>query len=283
MNSQLSNVMYLTRVEEGFDSKRCHICGKERPLTWEHVPPRSAYNECDSLWERMTVPTGAPSSARKYRARGGFKVQTLCSECNSGRCARYAEAYVRFVRHLVETPKLFGPSGRSRLVSIPSDTLLLAKEIATMILAVEPEGLGGDFAALRQFVLDPEGIVHPKFRILAFLVPSRPNSGTIQPYHGRVDTFAPGFGFHGGEISRFPFGFVYASEIGDAYQPKFLADITHWFWTSAIEQRTHATVNLHCRLTVINSIVAGARGSRELPQSGYIPPNAVSFPKDLPG
>ena len=126
-----------------------------------------------------------------------------------------------------------------------------------MILAIEPENIGGDFAALRHFVMDPTSVVRPHFQVLAFLVPDRPEAGTIQPYHARVETFDPGFRFNGGEISRFPFGVVYASDIAQGYRPDLLTDITQWFWTFDLEQRTHATVSLRCRLTGVDSIVAG--------------------------
>ena len=112
-------------------------------------------------------------------------------------------------------------------VSVRCDTLMLAKEMATMILAIEPSGYGDHVPALRQFVRDRQVTFSPNFRVHAFLVPDLPNAGTITRFHARVHSFAPGYGFMGGEISFFPFGFVYACKCG--YAPEALTDVTHWF------------------------------------------------------
>src|SRR5437879_297149 len=131
---KLKQVMYLTSDRPTNDSI-CHVCGREESLTREHVPPQSAFNSNTRLWERLTKPQGARDTAYTVVIGGGFWVRTLCRNCNNRVCSPYAAAYVEFARHLVDTPTLFDATGRSRLVSIPCDTLMLAKELATMILA----------------------------------------------------------------------------------------------------------------------------------------------------
>ena len=265
--SSLNNLMYLTPSQgREHEDGRCHICLEKKKLTREHVPPRSAYNHCDALWHRLETPNGAKKSARSVRLRGGFVVRSLCQDCNNSVCSPYAKAYVTFVKHLVESPKLFDGFGVKRIVSIPCSTLLLAKEIATMILAIEPVTYGQHYPELRYFVLDPKLTFKPNFRVYAFLVPESPKSGTITRAHGRVDTFAKGYKFLGGEISRFPFGFVFASELGEGYDHSTFTDITHWFF----DDRENSTVSLASRLTGVDSIQCGVGSPRTCPQIDFV-------------
>jgi hypothetical protein len=141
-----------------------------------------------------------------------------------------------------------------------------------MILALESVSYAGHYAALREFVLHKEATFQPNFRVLAFLVPDLPQAGTITRFHGRVDTFAPGFRFTGDEISWFPFGFLYAAEIGRGYEPEYLTDVTRWFTTGNRRERHRDAVTLFCRVTGVDSIQCGLGNNRMRPQIDYIDP-----------
>ncbi len=262
--------MVLTPDRKQKEDGRCHICLRKVTLTLEHVPPKRAFNECNALWERLVIPDNAAESARRIRIRGGFRVRTLCRACNSSLCSPYAKAYVRFVRHLVESPRLFGPSGNNRIVSVPCDTLMLAKEIATMILAIEPEAYAQHYTDLRRFVLDRSATFQPNFRVFAFLVPDDPSAGTVTRFHARVATYAPDYGFVGGEISWFPFGFVYATQIGRGYDLDGLTDVTRWFTTAGFAERKRDIVSLRCRVTGVESIQCAVGRERLRPQLDYV-------------
>jgi len=174
----------------------------------------------------------------------------------------------------VEAPQLFDPTGRTRLVSIPSDTLYIAKEIAAMILASEPVKYADYYPALRHFVMDARATFQPNFTVRGFLVPDSPQAGTITRFHGRVDTFAPGYGFVGGEISHFPFGFVYATQIGSGYGIEGLTDLTRWFTTASDFDRNNDAASLYCRITGVDSIQCGIGRERKSPQIDYLGPPA---------
>jgi hypothetical protein len=76
----------------------CHLCGERKALSFEHVPPRAAYNH----FPRFRL------NAREYiehRYRGspeptlideprGAGAHTLCVKCNTRRCARYALHFI---------------------------------------------------------------------------------------------------------------------------------------------------------------------------------------------
>lgn len=267
----LSNLMHLgwlpkteREAEENFET--CHVCLARGPLTKEHIPPESAFNDDSRLWEHLVV-QGSTSALRRARIRGGFQVSTLCARCNTARCSAYARAYVKFVHHLVDTPALFDHRGTARLVSV-SLPLFVAKEIATMILAVEPIHFARHHPDLRNFVLDPRSIIIPPFRILGFLVPQLPETGTIARFHARVASFAPGFQFVGGEISWYPFGFLYATEIGPGYEPHRLTDIGSWFTATGVRSDAKS---FFTRLTGVDSLNVAIGGRRRFPQIDYLP------------
>jgi hypothetical protein len=270
-HEKLSWVMHLTPAyQPEVERNVCHICLEQKKLSREHVPPRSAFNNCTALWDRLVPPKGANDAARQVMLKGGLYVPTLCQDCNNRVCSTYASAYVDFVRHLVSMPALFDSNGVARIVSVPCDTLMLAKELATMILAIEKVAYSKHYLALRQFVLNKDATLDPNFRVLAFLVPELPHAGTITRIHGRVDTFARGYNFVGGEISFFPFGFVYTSEIGIGYDLHTLTDVTHWFVRGNKADRLNTTVSLFQRLTGVDSIQCSVGHERMRPQIDYL-------------
>jgi hypothetical protein len=266
-----------TRAELEENLRFCHVCLQEGPLSREHVPPQKAFNSIDRFWDHLVIERST-SRPRKARIRGGFVVETLCGKCNNEICSRYAKAYVRFVHDLVTAPQLFGPDDTARQIRVRRDTLFIAKEIATMILAIESIDFARHNHQLRQFVLDETCVLHPGFQILAFLVPDHETAGTITHFHARVDTFAPGLAFAGGEISWYPFGFVYTSQIGKGYHVDRFTDITHWFTTSDRAARTSSWVSLYLRLTGVDSIQVGVGDRRVRPQIDYLPSTSLIKP-----
>ncbi len=199
---------------------RCHICLLNKKLTREHIPPRKAFNDCTQLWDRLVLNSVSETIGR-VQIKGGLWVKTLCGKCNKGICSPYAKEYVRFVKQLVESPKLFDGTSNGRIISVKANPLFLAKQIATMILSIEDVQFAKYRSDLRSFVMDPMLTINPPFDFYAFLVPEVPEAGTVLRFHARVDTYAPGYGFAGGEISWFPFGIIYCSRIDSAEVLRF--------------------------------------------------------------
>lgn len=196
-------------------------------------------------------------------------MQALCKTCNNTVCSPYATEYALFTNHIHTSPVIYDERGVGRLLSLSFNRLLLAKQISTMILTLEYVGFAETHTSLRSFVLDPNLTVQPQFRVLAFLVPNSPYTGTFLRHHSRVDTFAPGWGFVGGEISHYPFGFVYTTKIGLNYRPDLLTDITSWF-TSAQNSVTPEVIRFYRRLTGVGSNAEALGFSRNHPQIDYL-------------
>jgi len=260
---------------------KCHVCHRTAPLTKEHVPPRAAFNNESRIWERLN-PWSArqrASSRPEWRTQvlretwqNGFYVESLCAGCNSSMGGDVVKAYARHARNLAEAPRLFEPRGGKRMVRVHEDTLLLARQIATMILAIERTEFGDLHSDLRAFARGDLKSVLPPFRVLAFLVPQRPDAGTISRAQYRGNGLSSGYAALAGEISMFPFGIVYAFELAHRYRPLDLADITHWFSASAPVDRLNAWIETSSRLTVLNSVYCALGNARYYPQIDTVLP-----------
>jgi hypothetical protein len=261
--------------------RRCHLCLSAARLTKEHVPPEAAFNGERRLWERFNPhskgidpDSGAqrgPSQTVMDTWQGGFYVRTLCRDCNSRSGQGSAAEYVRFVRDLAEAPRLFTPGDDRRIVRVRADTLLVARQIAVMILAIQDLAYAQLHGSLRAFARGEIESTVPPFRVLAFLVPDDPAAGTVARAHGRVDGSGGSFAAMAGEISLFPFGFVFADELGSGYRPDELADITAWFSSTRRIDRESVWMSLPRRLTVLDSVHGALGNHRRGPQIDSMP------------
>ncbi len=268
----LENLAYLANVNyDDIEDGRCHVC-LGYGLTDEHLPPAASGNSLNANWGILSDSQIPRTMSGFSKVRGGFRVESLCAKCNNGICSRYAQEYISFVRYLDESPRIFATDSRRQWISIPADTLLLAKQLATMILASEPLGYALHNPELRAFVLHPNRTYEPPFRVLAFRVPNRREAGTITRFHARADTFSKGYAFAGGEISYPPFGIVYTSQIGRGYDLSTFADITHWFRFGDEQDRHNQSISLGCRITGVDSIQTGLGRPRTMPQVDYVRP-----------
>ncbi len=74
----------------------CAICGTYGPLSFEHVPPRKAFNDYPvrEILFADAVNVGPDDSLRgriEQRGSGGY---TLCAPCNNNTGAWYGEAFI---------------------------------------------------------------------------------------------------------------------------------------------------------------------------------------------
>ncbi len=83
----------------------CHICGKYCELTFEHIPPKQAFN-----WQRAKIYNGDEAlkrskgeQARYCNLQQGMGKYSLCQSCNNNTGAWYAQTYCDFAMDVVKS------------------------------------------------------------------------------------------------------------------------------------------------------------------------------------
>lgn len=151
----------------------CRLCGKEGELTFEHIPPRSAYNRDRVQLQTPEVVDGEGIVAvpGRYQQRGAGGCY-LCGDCNNFLGREYVPDYMRFARIVGEalnrTPDLENvndredfPSFRLKVERLKENDLQIRpssviKQAVSMLLCVAAPGFAERREDLRAYVLDPE-------------------------------------------------------------------------------------------------------------------------------
>lgn len=60
---------------------RCNICGSKAKLTWDHVPPKSCYNNGPIKYNQLHK--GIPSEKYEGFFQSGIRFRSLCEKCNN--------------------------------------------------------------------------------------------------------------------------------------------------------------------------------------------------------
>lgn len=149
----------------------CAICGEHKPLTFEHIPPRSAYND-----RTVKILRGEKAlnhrlgeiehGQQQQKGAGGW---VTCAECNNKSGRWYVREYAAWVERGVGVLAKVGDRERQderiepRIVGVSFEgvrPLLFLKQVVFMILAVNHAGFGAVHPDLRRFVLsrDATGI-----------------------------------------------------------------------------------------------------------------------------
>src|SRR4051794_9983412 len=79
----------------------CHLCGGIRPLSFEHVPPRAAFNNQPVIVaagaSMLGCRPGAPVRGRVEQRGAGDR--TLCIPCNTTTGHLYGPSFVQWAYH----------------------------------------------------------------------------------------------------------------------------------------------------------------------------------------
>jgi hypothetical protein len=149
----------------------CHICGAYGDLSFEHVPPKSAFNDRRIVtvgYETMINlgPYERPSGRIQQRGAGAY---TLCASCNNNTGRWYAKDFaswcVQAADVLIKTdfnPKIFTPH-----YIYP---LRVLKQIVTMFFSVnDKDAFRKANTELVEFVLNPKRpYLSPKYRFFLY-------------------------------------------------------------------------------------------------------------------
>jgi hypothetical protein len=223
-----------SRARKSAPEGPCHLCAIVGKLSFEHVPPRSAFNDrplfsADSKWlleeahtfEEFTNPRGTPEPE-------GAAAFTLCERCNNVTGSWYGPAYVGWAVQGREHLSRMRSSTTAKVSSFSIFPARVLKMLLCMFASANPPGTLSRERDLQRFVLDRDAVhLPPQFRVYCFLMDpdswasrqSGPTTILDASAGGReIRTFS--------EIAFPPFGYVLCFD--GSSPPAPMQDIT-WF------------------------------------------------------
>jgi len=203
----------------------CRLCGTVGPLSFEHVPPRSAFNDQPvmALANNDIFSIGPDDEVRgriQQRGAGGY---TLCARCNAKIGRWYGDAHKQWVLDSANILRRSG--GVVSLVHLNHVLpLRVLKQVAAMFFSVNPLGFADRNPELVRFILNPHSQFLP--RGLRFFVyynwegryRAWPVAAILNIRTGESSTFS--------EITHPPLGYVMTIESGPPDER--MCEITEW-------------------------------------------------------
>jgi hypothetical protein len=142
----------------------CALCGQLKKLSFEHVPPQSAFNDKPIFIQAYEHLLDQESNlyGKKMRSNRGFGGYTLCEDCNKSTGNWYARDFIDFAKQGMEAIlSLEIPQYLIKGTYIIKPLNVL-KQIITMFMSADKSGHLRSQKDLIDFVLNKEVIGLPK-------------------------------------------------------------------------------------------------------------------------
>jgi hypothetical protein len=205
----------------------CCICGEMKTLTFEHVPPKSAFNnkpiyvqKFSHLMDRTSYVYG-----KKMKNNKGNGDYTLCKSCNNNTGDWYARDFADFAIQGMQILKEEKSSGEMiKFKNLKIKPLNVFKEIIAMFLSADKTGYLRSIEGLTDFLLIKDNSEFPRsLKIFMYC--------TLSSYKRFLGYSIIG-GYPNAEIKRLseinfePFGYILAEESTPPYPT--MTDITNF-------------------------------------------------------
>lgn len=217
----------------------CHLCGAEGKLSFEHVPPKSAFNARKVYVQRgqELVTAVDLETVRRVQFQSGVGANTLCESCNNNTGAWYGRPFADFARQAVSAIRI--ATGARSTLCYEVRPLCVSKQVVCMFFSINGPGFREDHPELERFVLDKHAVgLPPRYQVYAYLNPT--SHGRSCGVTAAID-IAAGTARYVSEISLCPLGIVLSI---DSFPPKErLADIT-FMASHQYEDRLHVELSL---------------------------------------
>tara|TARA_R110002096_G_scaffold279375_1_gene473580 strand:+ start:3257 stop:3967 length:711 start_codon:yes stop_codon:yes gene_type:complete len=185
----------------------CRICGKNKKLTFEHVPPQSAFNSQPVLFQKSVHLHDKNSYlyGKKIRSNQGAGGYYLCKSCNNLTGSYYGDSYKKFayMGMMALTNRIWA----SKIITFEYaiQPLNILKQILSMFMSIDTSDQLLNLKGLSVFILDKNSN-------------ELPDSLRVFIYHTATKQVRNGWGMARtekgthflGEITFPPFGVVYA-------------------------------------------------------------------------
>ncbi|WP_342419258.1 hypothetical protein [Paenibacillus sp. FSL H8-0168] len=203
----------------------CHICGQEGPLTFEHIPPKGAFNDRPIIkpnFEQFANKGPEEKINGKIHQKGAGSF-SLCAKCNNDTGAYYGNDFIDWAYQAMVLNQMSLGSGE---IYYPFNIfpLRVIKQILTMFFSTNGEAFHKNNRDLARFVLNPESVyMKPDIRIFVYLM-----TGEYMRYTGlaSMGSFDTGKITTLSEISFPPMGYIMT--INSDPPDERLFEITHF-------------------------------------------------------
>ncbi len=228
----------------------CAICGKMKKLTFEHIPPKAAFNgsktkqyNISDYFKSENMPWDF--TGLKYRqSQKGNGFYSLCRECNNNTGAWYGKDYCDFITKLGNSIIQQRALLQSQVVQIDATDiypLRILKQIISMFLSLNRDF---DLPGLKEFVLDKnsKSFDKNKYKICIYLF-----KGTVIKFVpfcvlGNIKTFSI---TKVSEIADFPIGMILYIDPNDNTKIEG-TDITE-FSSFNYDEKQNILLPLYCK------------------------------------
>lgn len=236
----------------------CCICGKFGKLSFEHVPPESAFNNRPIVLQGIDeiLKKGERTKAKRRILQRGAGAYTLCERCNSLTGHWYGKNYVDWVYQGMEKLVIArkAPTLYYNFHLLP---LRVIKQIACMFFSVNGPQFRKAQPDLEKFVLDKKcKHLPPDLRIFVFYAVSGVRQSGVT---GRLSTDASDPTSTYSEVIFPPFGYVM---VFDHPPDKRLLDIS-WFGKFGYDEYRPVPLQIPV-LPVINYLPGDYRTQAEI-------------------
>ena len=150
---------------------QCHLCGDYGKLSYEHVPPKSAFNRNKVLiagGERIFQGSFDLDKIRGIQLQRGMGGYTLCERCNNNTGRRYGPSYASWIYQAYRYLQI---SSSATELQLPYWVypLRVIKQILCMFFSINTNQFHKYYPDLRDFILFTRASgIHPKYRLYAF-------------------------------------------------------------------------------------------------------------------
>lgn len=203
----------------------CRLCKKNTELSFEHIPPKVAFNKSTKYRTVPFVEYMQNSHKPDYKPsgkilQGGMGEFCLCRNCNSFLGSNYVPSYYRMAligKHLLQSYK----AERFHFTGLELSPLKLLKQVLSMFVCINTPEFTNTYPDLLAFIKNPEEkALNERFRVYMYLN----NVGKTRTIPWMIVTNR-GRGFIS-EITFPPLGFVLSIDNENTIPE--LTEITHF-------------------------------------------------------
>lgn len=199
---------------------KCSLCGKECELTFEHIPPKAAFNSTPArpvsgnqlfteevLNDKDRMPWETEGLRYKNQQQG-MGMNSLCQDCNNNTGSWYGDAYVMFAKICHSAVSNYDPKDPNGIIIKDIYPLRIIKQIISMFCSINSP-YRKQFDELRSFVLDKQkvGLDKSKYKLCMYFT-----NTTLMKHAGfsvMLKQGASGFEHMAmSEITTYPLGFI---------------------------------------------------------------------------